>query len=269
MGAFESSVTEVANDDENEDFEAVKARWDFSQRSLSPEATVPQSMAEFREFSIRLQFAYTKPVLRAILNKEYGPVMALHNLFMAGGLKRVRLNHHSSRKGNMDVYEVEELTNYLKEWCLRSRPPPRDTLDKDTNEEDDQVEILNGRDVTEMNVEKKIHPECSEQYAPNNSDIEAGIVVELDGSECRSPSPQATEVMPSSPPEVPPSSSFPSSRAELEHSLVSENAFTGVRRLSLLHQAPHILSDTADLMIRQNINRKCHPDRKDAMNTNR
>jgi len=222
LGVFESSVTEVANDDENEDFEVVKARWDFSRRSLSPEATVPGSLEIFREFSIRLQFAYTKPVLRAILNKEYGPVMELHSLFMAGGSKRTRLNHHSSRKGNMDVYEVEELTNYLKEWCLRSRPPTRDA------KEDEPVEVLNGPDVTE-----KIHPESSEQYAPKNSDIEAGIVIELDGSECRSPSPQVTEIMPSSPPEMPPSSSLPPSRAELEHSLVSEDAFTEVRESSL------------------------------------
>jgi len=143
----------------------------------------------------------------------------------------------------MDVYEVEELTNYLKEWCLRSWPPTRDTLDKDTNEEDEEVELLNGRDVTE-------HPECSEQYAPNNLDVEAEIVVELDGGECRSPFPRVTEVMPSSPPEVPPISSFPQSRTEFECSLVSENAFAEVREpWTLLHPPLSIVNDTTDLMI--------------------
>ena len=60
----------------------------------------PPSIDDFKQLSIRIRFAYTKPVLTTILNKRYSPVMELHGSFMVGGQKRVGslTIHHEEAK---------------------------------------------------------------------------------------------------------------------------------------------------------------------------
>ena len=154
-------------------------------------------MDDFRQLSIRIRFAYTKPVLTAILNKEYEPVMNFHQLFMAGGQKRGRLLDHSSRRGKMDLKEVTELTNYLKEWCLR--PPVSNTLNVNSQECDVQDGVKDTVDQDQF---------MAEQSLPESPRLEARNPLNLVGYDSRSPSPPITEPAPSSPEEMPPSSSF-------------------------------------------------------------
>lgn len=187
LGDFESSVVEVVNDDEKEDIEASKARWDFSRRSPSPEVVdPPPSVEEIKRLSVRVRFAYTKPVLTAILNEAYAPVVEWHRTFLAGGQKRARLLEYSSRRGNMDPEEVNELTNYLKEWCLR---PPIGNL----NNQDNDVP----GDVRDMVDQDEVREERL---------LSGNVKPDMSFGRSRSPSPPITEGVPSSPGEMPPSS---------------------------------------------------------------
>ena len=152
------------------------------------------SIEEFRKLSIRVRFSYTKPVLKAILNKEYEPAMEFHRLFMAGGPKRSRLLEYSSRRGHMDLEEVSELTNYLKEWCLR--PSTTNVVYTDNQGND----VQDG--INEQDKERKLS-EIPKHDMRISADLDEG----------NGPSSTFTmEAVPSSPEEMPPSSSFPVER---------------------------------------------------------
>lgn len=95
----------------------------------------------------------------------------------------------------MDLKEVTELTNYLKEWCLR--PPVTSTSNVNNPEDKVQDGVKDMVDQDEIMAEQSLH----ESPRPNNP-------LNLVGYDSRSPSPPITEPAPSSPGEMPPSSSF-------------------------------------------------------------
>ena len=164
-------------------------------------------MEKFRELSTRLQFVHTKPVLKAILNEEYEPVMEIHKLFVAGGPKREGLKEHSCRRGIMGLKQVEELTNYLKQWCLRDGMSTNtEKIDTDKNEEETLNQaVVSIASQTEQPEEEHISQTTQDTHS--NLEIDDGTAIGHSGTEIRSLSP-ATDIMPASQDEVPPSSSF-------------------------------------------------------------
>jgi hypothetical protein len=78
----------------------------------------PPSPEEFCELSIREQFAYVKPVIKAILNETYFPVRDRHQAFMQGGPSRLRLRKSATGKGDLTTREVSQLGRVLQCWVL-------------------------------------------------------------------------------------------------------------------------------------------------------
>ena len=180
-------------------------------------------MERFRELSTRLQFVHTKPVLKATLNEDYEPVMESHKLFVAGGPKRESLKEHSCRRGIMGLKQVEELTNYLKEWCLRGGMSTNtEKIDTDKNEEDTlNQDVVVIASQTEQREEEHISQTTQDTHG--KLEIDDGTAIGHSGTEIRSLSPAMTDIMPASQDEVPPSSSF---RSTTDHDSLIFESFT-------------------------------------------
>ncbi|KAF8163660.1 hypothetical protein B0H34DRAFT_795339 [Crassisporium funariophilum] len=181
LGQFESDFLEVQNDDDGED--NTDTNEDIA-RSPSPTPRDPLPSADdFKNnLSIREQFAYTKPVLTAILNDEYGPVKLKHENYMKGGKYKRDVMDQAAMRGTMNPKDVEQLQLYIRRWCLS------EDLSGATEVEDRDEDIV--------------------QRMPGVG----GKVKERDSGKVthggRTGSPAATEtVWMSSPPEMPPSSS--------------------------------------------------------------
>ncbi|KAH9981398.1 hypothetical protein BGW80DRAFT_1454284 [Lactifluus volemus] len=65
----------------------------------------PPSPGGFCGLSIREQFAYVKPVIKAILNETYYPARDRHQAFMQGGSSRLRLRKAGTGKGDLTARE--------------------------------------------------------------------------------------------------------------------------------------------------------------------
>ncbi|EAU88657.1 hypothetical protein CC1G_01030 [Coprinopsis cinerea okayama7 len=125
MGKVESTTKDTYDDDENEDH--LKEVLESARRSQSPSpASKLPNPERFMRLPIRHQFAYTKPVLQAILNDEYEPVRSKREMFMKGGSGRMNVTKGSTARGMMDPMVVEELNVYVTYWCLREEMVMRD-----------------------------------------------------------------------------------------------------------------------------------------------
>jgi hypothetical protein len=78
----------------------------------------PPSPEGFCELSIREQFAYVKPVIKAILNETYPPARDRHQAFMQGGSSRLRLRKAATGKGDLTAREISQLGRALQSWVL-------------------------------------------------------------------------------------------------------------------------------------------------------
>lgn len=78
----------------------------------------PPDPEDFCELPIREQFAYVKPIIRAILNETYLPARERHRAFVAGGLSRFRLQKAATGKGDLTVRDVSRLGRVLQNWVL-------------------------------------------------------------------------------------------------------------------------------------------------------
>ena len=107
----------------------------------------------------------------------------------------------------MDPTEVSELTNYIKEWCLR---PSLNISPHIANQENDvQGDVEDTAGHPEVTEEQDLVSEGLKHDGRGFSDVITGQI--------RSPSVPITEVLPSSPGEMPPSS-FISECEKLESS---------------------------------------------------
>lgn len=120
LGTIESAVVDdtIDADDEQEPPDL---------RSPSPSPQNPSPTRDrYNQLPIRVQFAYVKPVLQAILRNEYGPMrekverfLSNDKAFLAG------LAKNSANEGLMDPNQVNTLVAYLKWWCLRGESQPQ------------------------------------------------------------------------------------------------------------------------------------------------
>jgi hypothetical protein len=78
----------------------------------------PPNPEDFCELSIREQFAYIKPVIKAILNEIYLPARDRHQAFMQGGPSRLRLRKTATGKGDLTAREISQLGRLLQCWVL-------------------------------------------------------------------------------------------------------------------------------------------------------
>lgn len=196
-------MLEVQNDEDDDDNDNVP------QRSPSPDPlSPPPSMEDFLELSIREQFVYTKPILKAILMHEYEPVHDKHRRFINGGKQRQNIAAEAALRGKMDPKHVELLQSYIEEWCLR-----------------DERRVAKG-------IEDSVHVDeavAEEVRVADRTDEDLGLrAMERQASPLhvqRLVSPPMTEAMPaSSPPAIPPSSSLPSSKIGREGSVLSSTS---------------------------------------------
>ena len=101
VGEFESMVD--MNEDDGEADDLITAL-DYGE-SPAPEDKAPQPAA-FCQLSIREQFAYVKPVMRAILDNTYEPVRERHKAFM-NQRSRQSLRNQSGGIGDLSVPEFK------------------------------------------------------------------------------------------------------------------------------------------------------------------
>ncbi|KAI0273518.1 hypothetical protein BC834DRAFT_854207 [Gloeopeniophorella convolvens] len=99
---------EVDSDDEQSLWESV------SNEPVMP----PPDPEDFCELPIREQFAYVKPIIKAILNETYTPARERHRAFMQGGASRRRLQKTATGKGDLSTCEVAQLGRTLQHWVL-------------------------------------------------------------------------------------------------------------------------------------------------------
>jgi len=202
-----SEISEVQNDEDDDDNKNDKV----PQRSPSPAPlSPPPSMEDFVELSIREQFVYTKPILKAILMHEYEPVHDKHRRFMNGGNQRHSVLNEAGLRGKMDPKHVELLHTYIKEWCLREELRVANEIEDSVPVDEAAVGKVRVADGTDENLQPQASPLLGD---------------DVDASVPRPPSPSMTETMaPSSPPAIPPSSSLPTSNIGREGSVLSSTS---------------------------------------------
>ena len=101
--------------DDNSDDDHVPYETDLNEHTIS---MPPPNPEDFREMSIRNQFAYIKPVIKAILSGAYLPARERHQAFMRGGSSRRGLQKAATGKGDLTTCEVSRLGKVLQQWVL-------------------------------------------------------------------------------------------------------------------------------------------------------
>ncbi|KAG6370065.1 hypothetical protein JVT61DRAFT_12467 [Boletus reticuloceps] len=117
-GEWESAI-KTTDDPESGDEGGEYGASDANAQDLDESALPPPPPAEdFEDLSVRVQLAYVKPVLQAILNKEYAPARGKHETFMRGGSGRVTLLKSAGVRGGMDARLVKAVQKAICEWVL-------------------------------------------------------------------------------------------------------------------------------------------------------
>lgn len=88
----------------------------------------PPNPEDFCELPIRDQFAYVKPVIKAVLNETYLPARERHRAFMQGGTPRLRLRKAATGKGDLTARDVSRLGRVLQNWVLGPMHLQKDSL---------------------------------------------------------------------------------------------------------------------------------------------
>lgn len=118
LGEWESAVKTTDDAESGDEAEEYGAD-DTSAQGLDDSALPPPPPADkFAGLSVRAQLAYVKPVLRAILSKEYAPARDKHEAFMKGGSARVGLLKSAGIRGGMDARFVKAVQKAICKWVL-------------------------------------------------------------------------------------------------------------------------------------------------------
>ncbi|VDB82866.1 unnamed protein product [Peniophora sp. CBMAI 1063] len=110
LGPFKSNDTVNDEDEDN-----VPEDPDVGQFEPSIPPPPPD---EFDELPLLHQFAYTVPVLHAIISDEYEPTKALHERFERGGASRIKLKHKSPSIGQMKETTIKKFWGLVDNWAL-------------------------------------------------------------------------------------------------------------------------------------------------------
>lgn len=115
-------LNEGARDEEEEpgfqaDTEAEET--DEQLRAASPPPTLPAPTAFAHDLTIAEQFAYTKPVLAALLNGRHAPSLPRHMGFMRGGRARRAVINGAWKRGELGPRDQDELDACVRRWMRR------------------------------------------------------------------------------------------------------------------------------------------------------
>ncbi|KAI9446560.1 hypothetical protein H4582DRAFT_578721 [Lactarius indigo] len=174
---YTCSLGHWASDDEESEIDSGDEH--VSWETVTVEHTMPPpNPDDFCELPIREQFAYIKPVIKAVLNETYLPARERHQAFMQGGPSRIRLLKTATGKGDLSAHEVSQLGRVLQFWVLG---PMRSSLT------DVQVEqILCPPSPTSPNStsghETVLSPPPQSSFASSSSDIEPSEFMRQTGS---------------------------------------------------------------------------------------
>lgn len=141
-------------------------------RSPSPIPTdPPPSFSDFMDLDIRDQFAYTKPVMIAILNEQYAPAQKKHDMFIGGGQGRKAVVDDAGLRGRMDPQSVSELQNYLSEWCLRDERRAQVMVDTGEPGATESEDVVGGSGTVSTDVDIDNHSQRSVSPVRSEGDV--------------------------------------------------------------------------------------------------
>ncbi|KAF7778459.1 hypothetical protein Agabi119p4_2804 [Agaricus bisporus var. burnettii] len=155
VGKFQSSHIEVINDFDEESrkdraIDSRRQRPALPSRAPSP-VTIPSpplSGLLYHNLSLRQQFEYVKPILKAIMNEEYTWGLRRHELYVSGEASRQKLKNEAGLRGAVDARSVDEFLSLVELWCLGCRGRDFDEGEERTKESQQlNVPILNGDKV--------------------------------------------------------------------------------------------------------------------------
>ncbi|KAF9218185.1 hypothetical protein BS17DRAFT_770859 [Gyrodon lividus] len=115
LGQWESAVKTIDDSesgDEGADYD------DDDSGDVKDPPPPPPPAEDFEDLSVRAQLAYVKPILQAILNKEYVPAREKHEGFMKGGSARAALLKAAGVRGGMDARFVKAMQRAICQWVL-------------------------------------------------------------------------------------------------------------------------------------------------------
>jgi hypothetical protein len=134
----------------------------------------PPNPTEFCEMSIRDQFAYIKPVIKAILNEAYLPARERHQAFMQGGASRLRLRKAATGKGDLTTREVDRLGKVLQQWVLGPTHLQKASLSPS------HLGDLESESGLVSPIPRYIHPLAQGSYQSTWTDIQVEQILRVD-----------------------------------------------------------------------------------------
>ncbi|KAF9479266.1 hypothetical protein BDN70DRAFT_993562 [Pholiota conissans] len=224
LGTFESAVVEVQNDTAED---GSLHEEDLERRSPSPiPLDPPPPAADFIQLSVREQFAYTKPVLEALLATAYVPAKGKHDRFMKGGKHRQNVVNEGCLRGRMDPNDVEKLQLCIKRWCFPNErhvdhpvvtaPAPAPAANGHGTESSEQITI-------EVDADADVVVPSTNLVARREIPVEASLDSIMTESEKKFTSPSPTEGFASSPAVPPSSQPLPDRELKREDSVISNS----------------------------------------------
>ncbi|KAH9048577.1 hypothetical protein EDB84DRAFT_1456666 [Lactarius hengduanensis] len=192
---YTCSLGHWASDDEESEIDSGDEHVSWETVTVE-HAMPPPNPDDFCELPIREQFAYIKPVIKAVLNETYLPARERHQAFMQGGPSRIRLLKTATGKGDLSAREVSQLGRVLQFWVLgpmrvqRARPQLLEDLKSESGQSsltDVQVEqILCPPSPTfpksTSGRETVLSPPPQSSFASSSSDIEPSEFIQQTGS---------------------------------------------------------------------------------------
>lgn len=136
LGEWESAVKTTDDPESGDEGEEYSAEDDTNATGPDDATSAlppPPPSEDFQALPVRAQIAYAKPVLRAILNKEYPPAREKHEAFMRGGAARVALLKSAGVRGGMDAGFVTAIQKAICKWVLGDSGLKPERLDAGDN----------------------------------------------------------------------------------------------------------------------------------------
>ena len=175
LGEWESAI-KTTDDPESGDEGGEYGADDDDANAEDPDDSAlppPPPAGDFEDLSVRRQLAYVKPVLRAILNKEYAPAREMHEAFMRGGSARVALLKSAGVRGGMDARFVKAVQQEICKWVLGVSGVKPDRLDVGIGSSE-----VEGAAVVEVNSPKVAPTETLSKEDHKMEGIEGAVVPE-------------------------------------------------------------------------------------------
>ncbi|KAG8217939.1 hypothetical protein J3R82DRAFT_6106 [Butyriboletus roseoflavus] len=129
LGEWESAVKTIDDPESGDEGGEYNIDDDTNADDTTSALPPPPPAEDFEDLPIRTQLAYVKPILHAILSKEYVPAREKHEAFMRGGSERVALLKSAGIRGGMDARFVKAVQKAICKWVLGDNGVKPERLD--------------------------------------------------------------------------------------------------------------------------------------------